>query len=246
MRVAYDGTAFCGWQVQPNQVTVAGFMAATFHRTFDASIKLMGASRTDAGVHAIGQVVVGDTDLDINLDQLKVAWNAALGGSVVIHDIEALTQWVDPRCDVVEKEYWYHLFYEKPLPFVRNLGWYYSMTKQVDWVKFEKLLKLYEGTHDFRSFSKQDPSDTRSTVRTVNSVELVKIEHYGAYRVIVKGPSFIRYQVRRMVGYALDLARRPKSSARDLQSLLDSPSDRQELVKADACGLYLKSVTYVS
>lgn len=240
--VAYDGTAFHGWQVQPKDVTVARLLESVFFRIFKEKITIIGASRTDAGVHALGQVAHFCTNLYLPIDQMLKAWNASLPSSVVIRSLELAAENFHACFDVEQKTYYYHLFLQRPLPFVARFGWFYKFIHQVDLVKFQEGLKIFVGTHDFTTFCKLE--DDKSPIRRIDSIHVSMIARYGLLRVEVKGQSFLRYQIRRIVGYSLDVARRPELSVHYLKQILDERNAQQTLLQAPGEGLCLRKIIY--
>ena len=108
--VAYDGTDFFGWQEQKEFVSVASALKKSFAATFNRTIKITGASRTDAGVHALGQVAAFSTDLVISPYHLQRAWNHALPASVSIQNLSIVSDDYSPQHDVVQKTYKYTFF----------------------------------------------------------------------------------------------------------------------------------------
>ena len=153
--------------------------------------------------------------------------------------------------DVYYKIYLYNLFLEKPLPFISRYGWYYEFINHVDLEKFNKILQLYVGTHDFRSFCKLDPKENpndedKNTIRTIDLIKIKKLPQYKCLQITVKGKSFLRFQIRRMIGYALDVARRKNLSVNYIKGLLDNPNSKQTLVKAKGQGLILRKIVYKS
>lgn len=242
--LAYDGTDFFGWQKQPEVVTVSSILEKTFLNAFGQPINLIGSSRTDRGVHALCQVATFRCDnSNIPHDKIKPAWNALLPGSILIRDISVVDDNFHPCFGVAQKTYYYHLFFKRPQPFVARYGWRYDFIDKVDVDQFYKSLQLYVGEHDFASFCKVD-EDNKNTVRRIDSVEIERIKRFGALRVIIKGPGFLRFQIRRMIGYALDVVRRPDLSIEYLKGLLNNPDHRQILTKAEARGLCLRKVIY--
>jgi len=241
--IAYDGTDFHGWQIQPVPVTVASVLQDTFYALFNQRITLLGASRTDTGVHACGQVAQFKADLHVDEHRLIEIWNKSLPESIVITAIEQASKDFHPCCNVVQKTYHYHLFMQRPQPFYARYGWLYVFVDQVDWDTFQECLQIYVGEHDFASFCKIEDK-SKSTVRTIDSIELIDIPEWHAKRVIVKGQGFLRFQIRRMIGYALDVARRKELSVADLQQILASKNPQQTLVKAAGKGLCLIEVNY--
>lgn len=240
--IAYDGTNFHGWQIQPTAVTVTSCLEKTFKRVFGKTISLFGASRTDSGVHALGQVAQFTADIDIDAEIMREAWNENLPISILIRRIEKVPESFHPCHNVKQKVYLYHLFLKRPLPHLARYGWFYRFAHLVDWEKFKKGLNLYVGTHDFASFCKND--EGKETVRTIDSIRVRRILEGSVVQVEVRGKSFLRFQIRRMIGYALDVARRKDFSVGYLQSVLDSKNPQQTLVKAGAGGLCLRKIIY--
>lgn len=242
--VAYDGTDFFGWQEQPKDITISSVLKKTFCDVFGGPIKLIGASRTDTGVHALGQVAMITTDLNLNPKTMGYAWNNHLPKSIIIRSVEHAPDNFHPCCNVRQKTYYYHLFLRQPLPMFARYGWFYHVIEKVDLEKFKSALNLYVGTHNFSSFCKLSPDEDKTPVRTIDSITVEKISHLNSLRIIIKGRSFLRFQIRRMVGYALDVAHRPNLSLKYLQGMLDNPNSQQTLLKADASGLCLRKVVY--
>lgn len=240
--IAYDGTDFHGWQIQPKAITVTSCLEKTFKRVFKKEISIFGASRTDSGVHALGQVAQFTTDVDIDLEILREAWNESLPISILIRSIEKVPGSFHPCHNVKQKVYLYHLFLKRPLPHLARYGWFYRFVHLVDWTKFEQGLSLYVGTHDFASFCKND--DEKDTMRTIDSIKTRRILGGSVLQIEVRGKSFLRFQIRRMIGYALDVARRKDFSVDYLQNVLESRNPQQTLVKAGGEGLCLRKIIY--
>jgi len=245
IRVAYDGTAYAGWQVQPHAVSVAGMLLKTFEQVFGASCSLVGASRTDAGVHAYDQVMRIITPLSLSPEQIRAAWNNRLPTDIMIRSVQVVGDDFHPQFGVAHKEYWYHLFLERPLPFFARFG-----TQLPDYVHaldlplFRQTLKLFEGTHDFTSFARIEPG--YAPVRTVDEIRVEELRRHGALRVVVRGEGFLRFQIRRMVGAALMVARdRAAISYDDIKRLLVEPQRTSPaFFKIDARGLCLRRIVY--
>lgn len=242
--LAYDGTDFFGWQQQPIAVTVSSVLKKTFFEVFNSNITLIGASRTDTGVHALGQVALITTERDIDPALMLPAWNNHLAKSILIRSVEPVFNNFHPCRNVRQKTYYYHLFLKRPLPQFSRYGWHYRFIDQVDLKKFHNALMLYIGTHDFGSFCKIDAGEEKSPIRTIDNISLEKLSPLNTLRITIKGKSFLRFQIRRMIGYALDVARRPDLSLSYLQEILDAPNAQQTLLKADASGLCLRKICY--
>lgn len=240
--IAYDGTDYYGWQIQPGHKTVVGVLQETFKRVFDHNIHILGASRTDAGVHALAQAAASTTDLNINPAELHHAWQNVLPDSILIKEIVAVPLDWNPRNNVKQKTYAYHFFQERPLPFAARYGWYYRYP--VDIEKLKKCLAVFVGTHDFRSFCTGDDMD--STMRTIDEVSVEFIKEFNAYRISIKGPGFLRYMIRRIVGACLEVASRATMSPDDLKKVLEQKNPLQTLPTAPSQGLCLFNIEYNS
>jgi tRNA pseudouridine38-40 synthase len=241
--VAYDGTNYHGWQEQPDDITVASQLKKSFLDAFKKNVSIVGASRTDAGVHALGQVARCRTELDIDPQSLLHAWNNSLPKDIVIREIEKVDpEKFHPLKNVVQKTYYYHLFLKSPLPFVSRYGWFWKFNPDVDIEKLKQALQLFVGTHDFRSFVKLD--EEKSTERTIDSIKIEKLNKLNTLRIIIKGKSFLHFQIRRMIGAALDVARKPEVDIDHIQNMLDNPEARQSYAKAEGYGLCLRKIVY--
>jgi len=201
--VAYDGTDFYGWQVQPLQKTIVGTLQNTFNTVFKQQIKILGSSRTDAGVHAIGQVFSFTCSLCIPVNKMADAWNGALPPSITIRSLQQVADTFHPQHNVGYKKYCYYLFYRKPLPHAARYGLYCGA---IDIALLHDALQCMVGEYDFRPLSVVMPAYIK-TVRKVDSIRITKNPIKGAYGIVVQGKSFLRYMVRRMIGAALECAR---------------------------------------
>ena len=238
--VAYDGTDYCGWQKQKCVPSVAQRLEDTFNIVFEKPISLVGVSRTDAGVHALGQVASFRSDFQIEQEKMFFAWNNMLPPEIVIRSLECIPHDYNIHQHVKQKTYYYHFFTKRPLPFVQRYGWYYRYP--IDIEKLKKTLQVFVGTHDFRSFCTGDEHE--DTVRTIDSISLEYFSKFDAYRITVKGPRFLRYMIRRIVGAAIEVASRDAMLVDYLQEVLQEKDPEQTLPNAPAKGLLLYKITY--
>ncbi len=238
--VAYDGTDFAGWQVQLNQKAVANVIQNRFNDLFNEVIRLIGASRTDSGVHAMGQVAILTTSLHLKPEHLKNVLNNSLPPSIVITHLEVASPDFHPRFDVTQKTYWYHFFTERPLPFVQRYGHFHPY--KFDFSKLEAALSIFKGTHDFRSFC--TGNEYNSTIRTIDDITLDFNEQLQAHRIIFKGKGFMRYMIRRIVGASLHCASYENYSIEMLKAILEQKDPHQQLPTAPAKGLMLYQIEY--
>jgi len=238
--VAYDGTDYCGWQKQKCVPSVAQRLEDTFEIVFDKKISITGVSRTDAGVHALGQVASFRTDISIDPHKMFFAWNNMLPPDVMIRKLEIAGDDFNIHKNVAQKTYHYHFFTQRPLPFVQRYGWFYRYP--VDIKKLEEVLQIFAGTHDFRSFCTGD--EREDTVRTIETIYLEHYKRYNVHRVVVSGPRFLRYMIRRIVGAAIEVAARGKIKTSYVKDVLDQKDPEQTLPNAPAKGLMLYKVMY--
>lgn len=238
--IAYDGTDYSGWQVQPDQSAVANILQNTFTHVFNTPIKIIGASRTDAGVHAVGQVAVVITDLAIDAEKMLKVWNDHLPADIMIRSLIPVDASFHPQRNVKQKTYWYHIFPNRPLPFIQRYGYHFKYP--FDHVKLYKALQVFVGTHDFRSFC--TGYEQESTIRTIDSIKVHHIKRFNVWRIEVKGPGFLRYMIRRIVGAALEVASRDYLSIDDLRAVLLEKNPAQTLPNAPAQGLMLYKIIY--
>lgn len=239
--VAYDGTGYAGWQRQLAERTIMGDLEKAYRAVFGHEIHLLGASRTDAGVHARGQVAVFETPLEIDLHKMLVAWNGKLPAGITIRSIEpcAVSNF-NPRYHVAEKIYHYNFFLEHPLPFYERYGWH--VRHKVDLEKLRECLQVFVGKHDFSSFATLD--GTKNPVRTIHEISLSFDENTRMHTITIKGPTFLRFMIRRIVGACIDTASRADISASFLAQVLAEKNPRQRLFCAPAQGLILDSIRY--
>lgn len=238
--VAYNGTAYHGWQWQSNNITVVQILQDCFESVFKQKISISGASRTDAGVHALGQVATFSLAMQIAPETLKFAWNNALPADILIQDVSIAPENFNPRHKVLSKTYKYYFFTQRPLPLVQHCGWFFR--RPIDLDLLEQALQIFVGEHDFRSFC--TGYDMKSTIRTIHSIHLEYDANMSAHIIVVKGPGFLRYMIRRIVGACLTVASRDGLSCLDVQIALAKKDPEQTLPNSPAKGLLLYEIKY--
>jgi len=239
--VSYDGTDYVGWQWQPTGRSVERVMHETFIDLFgQPESVLIGASRTDAGVHATGQVVLLQTSLFLDPEKIRWVWNNALPEDILIISIESTDASFHPRRNVDYKVYEYTFFTTRPLPTLQRFGWFYPF--KFDYVKLARGLSAFVGTHDFRAFCKEE--EDKDTVRTIESISLNRCEKTGGYVITVVGHSFLRYMIRRIVGAALVVATKQAMTENDIKRGLLEKKLSQVLKTAHSKGLSLRKIEY--
>lgn len=246
IKVAYDGTDYVGWIQQPNQRSIVETLHNTFHTTFGKTIRLLGASKTDAGVHALGQVAVFVTDLSIDAQKMMSVWNNTLPESIVIQSLSE-DESFHPHQYVELKTYWYHIFLDRPLPMFARYGWYAPELARAggkDVIpRLESMLQHFVGTHDFHAFyTGNDKGD--DTIRIIDSIGITYLPEYTAYRIEVRGKKFLTHMVRRMVGAAVAAATRGDVIEQSIMDALRYRKIHYELPTAPAKGLMLAGIQY--
>ena len=151
LTVAYDGTNYCGWQVQPNGETIEGILNRCLSELLGENVAVTGASRTDSGVHALGNVAVFDTDSPIPADKISYALNRRLPEDIKIQRSEEVDSMFHPRHTASRKTYEYRI-YSAPFPMpVRRLYTYFTYVP-MDVERMRQAAACLVGTHDFKSF----------------------------------------------------------------------------------------------
>lgn len=237
--IAYDGSRYFGWQFQPNRLSIVQILQERFKSVFKTDISLLGASRTDAGVHALGQVAVFSCNLNIDCKKMLYAWGNALPQDIFLRTLE-LSPKINPQFDVDYKIYYYHFSLRKPLLFLAPFIWH--INNDVDLEKLRQALNIFVGKHDFRSFCSGEYS--KSTVRNIISIDLQYLRRYGCYRIIIKGPGFLHHMIRRIIGACIDVSTDIHLSDQDLLIALDQKNPNQKFVSAPAHGLMLRKIIY--
>ena len=237
--VAYDGTNYCGWQIQPNGITIQGVLNDTLSELLGEKIEIMGASRTDAGVHALGNVAVFDTNTRIPGEKISYALNQRLPEDIRIQLSEEVEPDFHPRYCDSEKTYEYRILNRRfPVPTERLYSYFYHYKLDVD--KMREATSYLIGRHDFASFCGTG-AQVKSTVRTVTGIEVWKDGDMITIRV--SGEGFLYNMVRIIAGTLLKTGMgqmEPEGVRRALEA-----RDRQAAgPTAPAMGLTLAGIEY--
>ncbi|MGB2899155.1 MAG: tRNA pseudouridine(38-40) synthase TruA [Candidatus Acidiferrum sp.] len=210
LTIAYDGTDFHGWQIQAEKPTIQGEIVNVLRRLTQEHIYLHGAGRTDAGVHALGQVGSFRTQSALSAEEFQRALNALLPQTIRIVGSEEVGPDFDARWSARGKIYRYRIYRGKVVP---PMTWRYVLHYPfpLDEEAMRDAAARFAGTHDFASFAASTGSEEddkeRSTEREIFSTELVRTADDEELVFTVRGRSFLRYMVRKMVGTLLDVGR---------------------------------------
>lgn len=239
LTLAYEGTDFHGWQIQPNAPTVQGHVMEAAARVLGGPVKIAGASRTDAGVHALGQVASLVTESAIAPVSLAKALNALLPPAIRVLDAREVAAGFDARRSARGKRYVYLIDQAAtPDPFRRRYAWHVG--RRLDAVAMADGLHRVRGTQDFSAFCAA-PGRDRTPVCTVRSARVVTRRQWLA--VLISADSFLHHMVRNVVGSLVEVGRgaRPASWISDV---IDSRDRRRAGPTAPAQGLALVRVSY--
>jgi len=210
LTIAYDGTDFHGWQMQRGKPTVQGELVSVLGRLTQESIALHGSGRTDAGVHALGQVASFRTQSSLSANEFQRALNALLPPAIRIVASEETGPDFHARWSARAKTYRYRLYRGKVVP---PTVWRYVLHYPfpLDEDRMREAAARFVGSHDFAAFAastgSEDDDKERSTVREIYSTELLRSPDDEELVFTVRGRSFLRYMVRKMVGTLLDVGR---------------------------------------
>lgn len=244
--ISYDGTDFSGWQSQKIGPTVQTCIKNTFKRAFGKECFLFAASRTDTGVHAQGQVARLRTDVvGLEPEKIKHIFNNALPASIRIEELESADVTFSPHHNIDYKIYQYKIFTQKPSPVDARFGWWPPAFEKTDWEKFEKNLTVFEGEHNFLAFCRLEQGEEKQVVRTIQKVSFSKIGDM-AFLIEIKAHSFLRYQIRRMIGAAFEVARKKAFDKSILEYSLRTGISLPSQISFNAppSGLCLKKIVY--
>ncbi|MFZ2225136.1 MAG: tRNA pseudouridine(38-40) synthase TruA [Candidatus Deferrimicrobium sp.] len=241
LTVAYDGTAYAGWQVQPNGTTIQAVMEGAFSRILQEPVRLRAAGRTDAGVHAREQVVDFADAGARDLETIVHGGNALLPPDIRILSASAVPDTFDARRHAAEKEYRYFLYLSPAdSPFLSRYAWHIEKPLDLDGVR-EGLSHLV-GEHDFSSFRGQG-CNAISPVRTIFRAGVAKHDIPGLVSIDVAGAGFLRHMVRNIVGTVVN-AGKGKHSADHVGEILRARDRSAAGVNAPPHGLFLWRVSY--
>jgi len=210
LTIAYDGTEFHGWQMQTSKPTIQGEIVGVLRRLTQENIQLHGAGRTDAGVHALGQVASFQTQSGLSAVEFQRALNALLPLTIRIVGAEEVGPDFNARWSARAKIYRYRLYRGKVVPpAIWRYVLHYPFPLDEDAMRIAA--SRYVGPHDFAAFAASTGSEEddkeRSTVREIYSSELARSEDGEELVYTVRGRSFLRYMVRKMVGTLLEVGR---------------------------------------
>lgn len=239
--IAYDGTHYGGWQIQPNAVSIQALLEDALKVALRKETAVVASGRTDAGVHARGQVAHFSAP-PTDLTYLFRALNGILPDDIRILHIENVPETFHARYSALSKEYHYHIHLAwSQDPFSRLYAYHHPYA--LDLSLIEQALPYFIGTHDFTSFANEASkgSAAKNPVRTLTRLDLIRLPE-GA-RLEFEGNGFLYKMVRNITGTLLDVGRK-KISPEKIPALFDLKDRREMSSAAPPKGLFLMKVNY--
>ena len=261
LTLAYDGTDFSGWQVQPGERTIQGELQGALGRVTGESPLPQGSGRTDAGVHALGQVASFALEAAIPAGNLQRALNRTLPAAIRVVEARTAPETFHARHSAVAKTYEYRVYREQICPptlarYVLACPW------PLDLDEMERAARMFEGEHDFLSFAATDPDLRSRGLALDEAAEAGEESVKGAVRTVfssgwerrtgeagellvyrVRGSGFLHHMVRNLVGTLIDVGR-GKLRAEMIPGILAARARAAAGPTAPAQGLFLRSVEY--
>jgi len=242
--LAYDGTEFAGWQIQPYAPTIQGTLAEAIEKLTKEKVLPQGSGRTDAGVHALAQVASFSTECSIPTENFLKALNGNLPPSIRVLDVSEVPASFHVRKSAMGKTYRYRMFRGAVCPpFLTRYVWHYPYP--LNEAAMTQAAQNVIGEHDFTSFAAVDPErgrdDEVSNVRTISSSEWNRVDNEFVYSV--HGNGFLHHMVRNLVGTFL-LVGKGTIAPEEINRILEAHNRSVAGATAPASGLYLVSVDY--
>jgi tRNA pseudouridine38-40 synthase len=241
--IAYFGAPYLGWQKTKMGPSIEETLEKTLQKILQQQVVLQAASRTDAGVHAEGQVVNFFLNKPICLRRLKHSLNGLLPKEISVVSAEVMKEDFHPTLDCVKKEYWYHICNEAiQSPFFRETSWHFPFP--IDLEQMQKGAEHLLGSHDFSAFCNERQLWDRNTICLMEKIEILPIEQ-NRFCISMIADHFL-YKMARNIAGTLAYVGCGKISADAIPSILNSQDRTQSGITAPAHGLKLKRIFYNS
>jgi len=252
LTLAYDGTDFSGWQIQPGQPTIQGALSDVVEKLTQQRVPILAAGRTDAGVHAAGQVANFKTHAELSASEFQRACNALLPPSIRVVAADEVRPDFHARWNALAKTYRYRIFRGRVVP---PFLWRYVQHDPypLDFDAMVEAARKFEGEHDFTSFAASTGSEEDARERTMTRMiyrsEVLRAGGDGCFGAdnewvyVVRGKSFLRYMVRKMTGTLVDVGR-GKLRPEDVPKLFEMRDRSKSGPTMPPHGLCLAEVEY--
>ena len=240
LTVAYDGTNYHGWQLQPNVVTIESVLNDALSSLFKENIKVIGASRTDTGVHALGNIAVFDTNARMPAEKVSYALNQRLPEDIRIQASVEVPLDFHPRHQNSKKTYEYRIFNsEFPMPVYRLYSHFTYVSLDIE--QMQRAADYLKGEHDFKSFCSVN-TVAETTVRTIYDISVEKSDDMISIRVT--GSGFLYNMVRIIAGTLMEVGR-GNIMPEKMPDILNALDRTKAGPTAPACGLTLVKYEYL-
>ena len=248
--IEYDGTAYHGWQIQNDETTIQGIVEDRVQRITGTQSGVLGASRTDAGVHALGQVAVFRTESRLDAGTIKKALNAVLPQDIRVLEAAEVDDSFRPGDAAVKKSYFYIIANQMvSSAFLFRYTW--TVPQQLDLIKMAEASQSLMGRHDFAAFMGAG-SDVQDTIREIYSLSIGRLDKVDFMTACLRGDfikiraeanGFLRHMVRNIVGTLVE-AGRGRIPASRMTEILQSRNRRLAGQTAPPQGLFLERIVY--
>ncbi|MEC7838554.1 MAG: tRNA pseudouridine(38-40) synthase TruA [Chlamydiota bacterium] len=242
LTIAYDGTDFNGWQVQPNAVTIQELLEKYIKTVIREEVHLVGSGRTDAGVHAHGQVANFRCHTPLEIRKFHASMNGLLPKDIRILNVEEVPMEFHSRYSASSKCYHYHLYTERvQLPFQRRYSWH--LKQPIDTSLLKQAATLFIGEHNFTSFANEAHAGSAAKNPVRNLYRLDVIEETHGVRLEFEANGFLYKMVRNIVGTLQEVAS-GKRSIDEIPQIFEGLDRRMAGKAAPPTGLFLQYVNY--
>jgi tRNA pseudouridine38-40 synthase len=250
LTIAYDGADFVGWQIQPNGDSVQARVAQALFEMTGEEVSVVGAGRTDSGVHAMGQVASFTTDADIPCEGFEKGLSSLLPSSIVVLSAEEAADGFDARRDARGKVYRYLILRSRArLPHLVGRAWH--IREKLDVGAMREAAGCLLGEHDFESF-RASGCTAEHAVRRIDRIDMEDGGGQAALGMVpsgsilsltFEGNGFVRHMIRNIVGTLVEVGKGAMAPA-DIERILAARQRKEAGMCAPACGLYLVRVVY--
>lgn len=239
LTIQYDGTNYAGWQIQKSEKTVQGEITNVLHRILQEDVNLVGSGRTDAGVHAMGQVANFLTEKELDLVKLRHSINGLLPNDISVNEIVKEDEKFHSRFDARKRSYIYLISHFKS-PFYHKYSHYFHPVLDFPIEELNEISKSLLGEHDFTSFCRAK-TEIENKICTIESIRWRKNDSHTI--MLIEANRFLHGMVRTVVGSVLYTAKNGLSGDA-LLSMLDKKDRTEAAEAAPSKGLFLYKVRY--
>lgn len=239
LEIQYDGTAYHGWQVQPNGISVEEVIEGVLRQLFQQDVDIVGSGRTDAGVHALQQFAHLDVDeLKFSLDEWMYKMNRMLPHDISIAGILPVTGEAHARFDAIRRTYFYDMHIAKD-PFLRNSSWWLNAAPDID--RMNEACEVMKTFEDFSSFCKSN-TDVKTMICKIYDARWEMTEQ-NRLRFVITADRFLRNMVRAVTGTMVNVGR-GVITVDDFRKIIERRDRKAAGESAPARGLFLAKVEY--